>query len=89
MGVSRSLPLVPRGLDAHSSPSATLANKAQCQWGQEEVMHHACTAHNSTCECVCVCDPTTTSVPNTKHMHTVHTCAVLLFAPFWFRAIND
>ena len=54
MGVSRSLPLVPRGLDAHSSPSATLANKAQCQWGQDEVMHHACTAHNSTCECVCV-----------------------------------
>ena len=38
---------------------------------------------------VCVCDPSTTSVPNTKHMHTVHTCTVLLFAPFWFRAIND
>ena len=38
---------------------------------------------------VSVCDPSTTSVPNTKHMHTVHTCTVLLFAPFWFHAIND
>ena len=68
MGVSRSLPSVPRGLDAHSSPSATLANKAQCQWGQDEVMHHACTAHNSACECVC--DPSTTSVPNTCMLYT-------------------
>ena len=90
MGVSCSLPSVPRRLDAHSSPSATLANKAQCQWGQDEVMHHACAAHNSACECVC--DPSTTSVPNTKHMHTVNTCTCaqcFCFAPFWFYAIND
>ena len=73
MGVSRSLPLVPRGLDAHSSPSATLANKAQCQWGQDEVMHHACTAHNSTCECVCV-------IPQLLQFQTQNTCILYTHA---------
>ena len=84
MGVSRSLPSVPRGLDAHSSPSATLANKAQCQWGQDEVMHHACIAHNSACECLCVC-----VIPQLLQFQTQNTCMLYTRAHVHSAFVSD